>query len=150
MHVSNSMNMLNSSSQILQWAKLWLITNCPINLSIGCPMDCNPKMAKQFPCPRYLLIKVSLLSALSCNLLWNEWLVHLILVSISKASIKLYDHVEQLISSSAMSKVVTDNKSPNKSVNMLPYGLFTLRLQNNSSVKDICLYRCVTAYRVIL
>ena len=30
----------------------------------------------------------------------------------------------------------------------LPYGLFTLRLQNNSSVQDICLYRCLTAYRV--
>ena len=61
-----------------------------------------------------------------------------------------YDHVEQLISSSAMSKVAVDNKLPNKSVNRLPYGLFTLRLQNNSSVEDICLYRCVTAYRVIL
>ena len=56
-----------------------------------------------------------------------------------------YDHVEQFISSSAMSKVMADNKSPNKSVNRLPYGLFTLRLQNNSSVKDICLYRYVTA-----
>ena len=61
-----------------------------------------------------------------------------------------YDHVEQLISSSAMSKVAADNKLPNKSVNRLPYGLFTLRLQNNSSVQDICLHRCVTAYRVIL
>ena len=61
-----------------------------------------------------------------------------------------YDHVEQFISSSAMSKVVADNKLPNKSVNRLPYGLFTLRLQNNFSVQDICLYRCVTAYRVIL
>ena len=30
----------------------------------------------------------------------------------------------------------------------LPYGLFTLRLQNNSSVQDICLYRCLTTYRV--
>ena len=28
-----------------------------------------------------------------------------------------------------MSKVVADNKLPNKSVNRLPYGLFTLRLQ---------------------
>ena len=37
-----------------------------------------------------------------------------------------------------MSKVVADNKSPNKSVNRLSYGLFTLRLQNNSSVQDIC------------
>ena len=61
-----------------------------------------------------------------------------------------YDHVEQFISSFAMSKVVADNKLPNKSVNRLPYGLFTLRLQNNSSVQDICLYRCVTVYRVIL
>ena len=53
--------------------------------------------------------------------------------------IKLYDHVEQLISSSAMSKVAADNKSPNKSVNRLPYGLFTLRWQNNSPVQDISL-----------
>ena len=37
------------------------------NLAIGCPMDCYPKMAKQFPCPRHLFIQVSLLSALSCN-----------------------------------------------------------------------------------
>ena len=34
-----------------------------------------------------------------------------------------YDHVEQFISSSAMSKTVADNKSPDKSVNRLPYGL---------------------------
>ena len=61
-----------------------------------------------------------------------------------------YDHVEQFISSSAMSKVAAYNKLPNKSVNRLPYGLFTLRLQNSSSVQDFCLYRCVTAYRVIL
>ena len=54
----------------------------------------------------------------------------------------LYDHVEQFISSSAMSKVAAKNKLPNKSVNRLPYGLFTLRWQNNSSVQDICLYRC--------
>ena len=46
------------------------------------------------------------------------------------------------MSSSAMSKVVADNKLPNKSVIRLPYGLFTLRWQNNSSVQDICLYRC--------
>ena len=49
-----------------------------------------------------------------------------------------------------MSKVVANNKLPNKSVNKLPYGLFTIRLQNNSSVQDICFYMCVTAYRVIL
>ena len=63
-----------------------------------------------------------------------------------------YDHVEQFISSFAMSKVVAANKLPDKSVKRLPYGLFTLRLQNNSSVQDICfcLYRCLTAYRVIL
>ena len=47
-----------------------------------------------------------------------------------------------------MSKVAADNKLPDKSVNRLPYGLFTLRLQNNSSVQDICLYRCLTAYRL--
>ena len=61
---------------------------------------------------------------------------------INKAFIKLYDHVEQFISSSAMSKVVAENKLPNTSVNRLPYGLFTLRWQNNSSIQDICLYRC--------
>ena len=61
-----------------------------------------------------------------------------------------YDHVEQFISSSTMSKVVADHKLPNKSVKRLPYEMFTLRLQNNSSVQCICLYRCVTAYRVIL
>ena len=49
-----------------------------------------------------------------------------------------YDHIEQFISNSAMSKVAADNKLPDKSVNRLPYGLFTLRLQNNSSVQDIC------------
>ena len=49
-----------------------------------------------------------------------------------------------------MSKVAADKKLPNKFVNRLPYGLFTLRLQNNSSVQDICLYMCVTAYRFIL
>ena len=36
---------------------------------------------------------------------------------------------EQFISSFAMSKVVAANKLPNNSVNRLPYGLFTLRLQ---------------------
>ena len=61
-----------------------------------------------------------------------------------------YDHVEQFMSSFAMSNVAADNKLPDESVNRLPYGLFTLRLQNNSSVQDICLYMCVTAYRVIL
>ena len=61
---------------------------------------------------------------------------------INKACIKLYDHVEQFISGFAMSKVVADNKLPNKSVNRLPYGLFTLRWQYNSPIKDICLYRC--------
>ena len=35
-----------------------------------------------------------------------------------------YDHVEQFISSFAMSKVVADNKLPDKSVNRLPYGLY--------------------------
>ena len=36
-----------------------------------------------------------------------------------------YDHVEQFISSFAMSKVVANNKLADKSVNRLPYGLFT-------------------------
>ena len=57
---------------------------------------------------------------------------------------------EQVSSVSSVSAAKFDNKLPNISVNRLPYGLFTLRLQNNSSVQDICLYRCVTAYRVIL
>ena len=72
------------------------------------------------------------------------------LVSINKACIKLYDHIEQFISSLAMSKVAADtllclwpdNKLPNKSVNRLSCGLFTLRWQNNSPFEDICLYRC--------
>ena len=41
-----------------------------------------------------------------------------------------------------MSKVAANNKLPNKSVNRLPYGLFTLRWENNSAIQDICLYRC--------
>ena len=51
---------------------------------------------------------------------------------INKACNKLYDHVEQFISSSAMSKVVADNKSPGKSVNRLSYGLFF-----SSHIEDI-------------
>ena len=49
-HVSNSMIILNISSQVFQWAKLWLITNWPINLSTGCPIKftIHTKMAKQF------------------------------------------------------------------------------------------------------
>ena len=39
-------------------------------------------------------------------------------------------------------QVVADNKLPDKSVNRLSYGLFTLRQQNNFPFKDICLYRC--------
>ena len=72
------------------------------------------------------------------------------LVSINKACIKLYDHVEQFISSLGMSKVVddtllclwADNKLHNKSVKRLPYGLFILRWKNHSPFKDIHLYRC--------
>ena len=71
------------------------------------------------------------------------WLInHTPVKIINKACIKLYDHVEQFISSSTMSKVVVDNKLPNKSVNRLPYGPFTLRWQNNPPFKDICLYSC--------
>ena len=56
------------------------------------------------------------------------------------ACIKLYDHVEQLISSSAMSKVAADNKLPNKAVNRLAaLWTVTLRWQNNFPVQDICL-----------
>ena len=76
----------------------------------------------------------------------------------NKTGIKLYDHVEQFISSLAKSKVVADNllsqwadnKLPNKSANRLPYGLFTLRQQNNSSLEDICLYRCPAVSSIIL
>ena len=39
-------------------------------------------------------------------------------------------------------QVAADNKLPDKSVNRLSYGLFTLRQQNNSPFKDIYLYRC--------
>ena len=65
----------------------------------------------------------------------------------------MYQTMIMLKSSSQVfqkSKIAANNKLPDKSVNRLPYGLFTLRLQNNSSVKDIFLYRCLTAYRVIL
>ena len=71
---------------------------------------------------------------------------------INKACIKLNDHVELFISSFAMSKVVADSKWHNKSVNRLPYGLFTLRWQNNSPIEDICLYsrcHCFWHYLVI-
>ena len=68
MHVSNSMIIVNvsnydhveqfiSSSAMIKAAA----DNKSPNLSIGCPMDCYPKMAKQFPCPRHLFIQVSLL-----------------------------------------------------------------------------------------
>ena len=39
-------------------------------------------------------------------------------------------------------QIEADNKLPDKSVNRLSYGLFTLRQQNNPPFKDICLYRC--------
>ena len=59
--------------------------------------------------------------------------------NINKACTKLYDHVEQFVSSFPMSKVVADNKLTNKFVNRLPYVLFTLRWQNNSLIEDVCL-----------
>ena len=51
-----------------------------------------------------------------------------------------YDHVEQFISSSAMSKAAADNKSPNLSIGC-PMDCHPKRA-NNSPVQDICLYRC--------
>ena len=39
--------------------------------------------------------------------------------------IKLCDHVEQFISSFSMSKVAADSKLPNKSVNRLPWTVYT-------------------------
>ena len=54
-------------------------------------------------------------------------LFHTCLMHVSKSMIIVnvlnYDHIEQFISSSAMSKAAADNKSPDKSVNRLPYGL---------------------------
>ena len=43
--------------------------------------------------------------------------------SMTIVNVSNYDHVEQFISSSAMSKAVADNKLTDKSVNRLPYGL---------------------------
>ena len=52
-----------------------------------------------------------------------------------------------------MSKVVADYKLPDKSDNRLPYGLFTLRLQNNSSPRHLLLLiqvsHCLQGYLVI-
>ena len=47
-----------------------------------------------------------------------------------------------------MCKVAANNKLPNKSVNRFTLWTVYPRLQNNSSVQDICLYRCLTAHRV--
>ena len=47
-----------------------------------------------------------------------------------------------------MRKVVADNKLPDKSVNRLTLWTVYPKIENNSSVQDICLYRCLTAYRV--
>ena len=74
MHVSNSMIIVNVSNDdhVEQFISSSAMSKAAAdnklpNLSIGCPMDCYPMMAKQFPCPRHLFIQVSLLSALSCN-----------------------------------------------------------------------------------
>ena len=80
----------------------------------------------------------------------NQCTVPEITTILQVVNVSNYDHVEQFISSFAMSKVAANKKLPNKSVNRLPYGQFTVRLQNNSSAQDICLYRGLTAYRVIL
>ena len=52
---------------------------------------------------------------------------HMCLMHVSNSmiivNISNYDHVEQFISSFAMSKAVADNKLADKSVNRLPYGL---------------------------
>ena len=65
------------------------------------------------------------------------------------ACIKLYDHVEQFISSSAMSKVAADNKLPNKSANRLPYGLLPLDGKTIPLSKTFA-YKGVTAFSTIL
>ena len=72
------------------------------------------------------------------------------LVSINKACIKLYDHIEQFISSLAMSKVAADNKLPNKSVNRLPYGLITPSPYGLIPPSKTFAYTGVTAFSIIL
>ena len=74
MHVSYSIIIVNVSDydHVEQFISSSAVSksatdNKSANLSIDCPMDCHPKRAKQFPCPRHLFIQVSLLSALSCN-----------------------------------------------------------------------------------
>ena len=74
MHVSNSMIIVNVSNYdhveqfISSSAMSKAVSDNKSPKSVNsCPMDCYPKRAKQFPCPRHLFIQVSLLSALSCN-----------------------------------------------------------------------------------
>ena len=56
-----------------------------------------------------------------CNLSLHPYMPHYACIKLI-VNVSNYDHVEQFISSSAMSKAVADNKSPDKSVNRLPYG----------------------------
>ena len=60
-----------------------------------------------------------------------------------------YDHVEQFISSSAMSKAVADTKLPDRSVNRLPYGLLPKEGKTIPLSKTI-VYTGVTAFSTIL
>ena len=63
----------------------------------------------------------------------------------------MYQTIIMLNSSSQVLQCTKLQPMKNCPINLstgLPYGLFTLRLQNNSSVQAICLYRCLTAYRV--
>ena len=52
-----------------------------------------------------------------------------------------YDHVEQFISSSAMSKAVADNKSPNLSI-ACPMNCYPKRAKQFPCPRHFCLYRC--------
>ena len=182
------MIMLNSSSQVLQWAKLQLITNWPINLSTGlvyglftlrlqnnssvqdiCLYRCLTAYRvgylvnfwSDMTCTgvsssppleilplEYMAVLESKLKPISKCVVCEEREENLYLSltkiqifsecvtfpfnhtccmhlsnSMTIVNVSNYDHVEQFISSSAMSKAAADNKSPDKSVNRLPYGL---------------------------
>ena len=60
-----------------------------------------------------------------------------------------YDHVEQFISSSAMNKAVADDKSSDKSVNRLPYGLLPQEGKTIPLSKTF-VYTGITAFSTIL
>ena len=54
---------------------------------------------------------------------FNPYILMHVSNSMIIVNVSNYVHVEQFISRSAMSKAAADNKSPDKSVNRLPYGL---------------------------